>query len=269
MYSVVLVVQKSVFVKGRVETWGLTVRQTNLRSLCKICWYYSRVCCYPLQQLDLLVLQLVGVRRLSKSKSCPGKPTEREGEDHLGWNRANRTWVLKEEGWCCLGKPGGKPENMKVACMPLIKGSNFDFLTQLPDIAAVLKLCVTKVGATVNLYILLPEVLYPQSCKSTKQETVRNTLPKQHFLETVCKDMQNPCTFAWSAGQWNILSVLVWCVSDVCKMASSFCLTSGVKCQNHTPETVSALAATVICQIWSIQQITKPTNLKKKIKTKT
>lgn len=97
----------------------------------------------------------------------------------------------------CLQQPHMEAEAYKT----LIKGSNFDFLTQLPDIAAVLKLCVTKVGATVNLYILLPEVLYPQSCKSTKQETVRNTLPKQHFLETVCKDMQNPCTFAWSAGQ--------------------------------------------------------------------
>lgn len=59
--------------------------------------------------------------------------------------------VLPGEAW---GKTGEHEGSMH-ACMclqqshteaeaykTLIKGSNFDFLTQLPDIAAVLKLCV-------------------------------------------------------------------------------------------------------------------------------
>lgn len=71
---------KSVSVQGREEAWGLTVWQTNLRSLCKTCCHYhgNGVRCDPLQQLDL---PHPGARAQSKSQSCTGnqqKKTERE-----------------------------------------------------------------------------------------------------------------------------------------------------------------------------------------------
>lgn len=71
------VLQKSVSVWWREATWSLTVWQTNLRAVCKMCLYYqgNGVRCYPAQQLVLLH---PGERTIiRKSKSCTGKRKDR------------------------------------------------------------------------------------------------------------------------------------------------------------------------------------------------
>lgn len=104
----------------REEMWGLTVSQTNLTALCKICWYCqgNRVCCDPAEQLSLPLHP--GVRKQSKSKSCTGNPVETTGRGSSG-EGLNKQDIGPERGgamvWGYSLKKNGR--KMKKTCRPL------------------------------------------------------------------------------------------------------------------------------------------------------
>ena len=98
----------------REDELGLTVWQTNLRPLCKMCCHYhgNRVRCDPVQLQLLLPPPHPGESRRSKSKYCTGLTNSKAM--HFGWDLTNRTWKGRSQAWGETGKSENSVERSPV-----------------------------------------------------------------------------------------------------------------------------------------------------------